>query len=201
MEIEPTPQGLLLIVSGPAGTGKTTLCDRMLAEVPNVERVVTATTRPPRDGEVNTVDYHFFDHPTFEAKVAAGDFYEHARVHTNIYGVLKSEVQTKLKAGIDLLLNIDVQGAETFRQAGQTDPLLRGRVVSVFIMPPSLDELERRLKGRGTDDAAEIERRLQVAREEVKHCPRYDYCLHTTSKDADFQNLLAIYRAEKMRNR
>lgn len=193
--------GLLIIVSGPAGCGKTTLCDRMLAEIPELWRVVTSTTRKPRAGEQDHVDYYFFDHATFEQKIAEGHFYEYAHVHSNIYGTLKSEVQDKLAAGTDLLLNIDIQGAAQMRETAKTDPLLKGRVITVFIMPPSLEELEQRLRGRATDDDDEIKRRMKVALEEIEHCDRYDYCLRSASRGEDFENLQAIYRAEKMRNR
>lgn len=189
--------GILLIVSGPAGSGKTTVCDRMLAEVPGIQRVVTSTTRAPRTGEQHRVDYYFFDQQTFDQKVAAGEFYEWARVHTNCYGTLKSEIQDKLVGGTDLLLNIDVQGAATFRQAGCEDPLLRGKVVTVFIMPPSMEELENRLRTRSTDDEAEIQRRLGVAREEVQQRGHYDHCILSGSRDDDFTALHKIYRAEK----
>lgn len=193
--------GLLIIVSGPAGCGKTTLCDRMLAEIPELWRVVTSTTRKPREGEKDHVDYYFFDHATFEEKIEAEHFYEYAHVHGNIYGTLKSEVQDKLAAGADLLLNIDIQGAAQMRETAKTDELLKGRVITVFIMPPSLEELEQRLRGRGTDDDAEIQRRMTVALEEIEHSNRYDYCLRSASRGEDFENLQAIYRAEKMRNR
>ena len=188
--------GILLIVSGPAGSGKTTVCDRMLAEVEDVQRVVTSTTRPPRDGEQHKIDYYFFDHETFEAKVQAGDFYEYANVHTNRYGSLKSEIHEKLAAGTDLLLNIDVQGAATFREAGKTDPHLIGKVITVFIMPPSMEELENRLRDRSTDDEAEIQRRLGVAREEVKQKDLYDQCILSGTRDEDFEALREIYYRE-----
>ena len=193
--------GLLIIVSGPAGSGKTTLCDRMLAEEPNLSRVVTATTRKPRTGEKHSVDYHFFDHAAFEKKIQAGDFYEYAKVHGNYYGTLKTTVQQKLKVGLDLLLNIDIQGASTFREKAKTDPSLKKCMVTVFIIPPSLNELEKRLRERATDPEDEIQRRMQVATEEIKHCNLYDYCLRSGSRGEDFENLYAIYRAEKIRNR
>jgi guanylate kinase len=192
---------LLIIVSGPAGSGKTTVCNRMLAEEPALCRVVTSTTRKPRIGEIDTIDYYFFTHSSFESKIRAGHFYEYAHVHSHIYGTLKSEVQDKLAAGKDLLLNIDVQGAASFRETAKVDERLSGRLVTVFIMPPSLEELEQRLRRRGSDDEAEIQRRLKVARAEIKHCEHYDYCLRSASRSEDYENLQAIYRAEKMRNR
>ncbi len=185
--------GLLIIVSGPAGSGKTTLCDRMLAEIPAIERVVTSTTRQPRGGEVDTVDYYFFDHDTFKAKIAAGAFYEYAHVHSNLYGTLKSEVQDKLAAGTDLLLNIDVQGAALMRETAKNDPLLQGNVVTVFIMPPSLEELENRLRGRGTDAEDEVQRRLKVAIEEMQQSDQYDHTILSASRDEDFAALQQVY--------
>lgn len=193
----PKSNGILLIVSGPAGSGKTTVCDRMLAEVSSIQRVVTSTTRPPREGEQHKIDYYFFDHDTFAAKVQAGDFYEHANVHTNRYGTLKSEIHEKLAAGKDLLLNIDVQGAGTFREASKTDPDLIGKITTVFIMPPSMEELENRLRERSTDDEAEIQRRLGVARGEVEQKKLYDQCILSGTRDEDFEALQDIYRSEK----
>ena len=184
--------GRLIIVSGPAGSGKTTLCDRMLSEQTRVERVVTSTTRAPRPGEQDKVDYYFFDRATFEAKVAAGDFYEYAHVHSNLYGTLKSEVQTKLDAGTDLLLNMDVQGAAHMRAIAKDDPLLKGRVITVFIMPPSIEELESRLRGRGTDSDDEVQRRMKVAIDEMKQSPHYDHTILSGSRDEDFAALKAI---------
>ena len=189
--------GLLIVVSGPAGSGKTTLCDGMLAEVPDLCRGVTSTTRKPRTGEKDQVDYHFFDHATFEQKIAEGHFYEHAHVHSHIYGTLKSEVQDKLAAGTDLLLNIDVQGAAQMRQTALTDERLKGRVVTVFIMPRSLEELEQRLRGRATDAEDEIQRRMQVAREEMQQHELYDHTILSGSRGDDFQALQTIYSNEK----
>lgn len=189
-----TPQtGLLIIVSGPAGCGKTTLCDRMLAEIPELWRVVTSTTRKPREGEKDHVDYYFFDHATFEQKIEAGHFYEYAHVHSNIYGTLKSEVQDKLAAGTDLLLNIDVQGAAQMRQTAQTDELLKGHVVTVFIMPRSLEELEQRLRGRATDAEDEIQRRMRVASDEMQQHELYDHTILSGSRGEDFAALQTIY--------
>ncbi|MDP4610457.1 MAG: guanylate kinase [Opitutales bacterium] len=191
--------GLLIIVSGPAGSGKTTLCDRMLTERPQIERVVTSTTRQPRGGEVDTVDYYFFDHDTFKAKIQAGAFYEYAHVHSNLYGTLKSEVQDKLAAGTDLLLNIDVQGAAQMRETANQDPLLKGNVITVFIMPPSVEELENRLRGRGTDAEDEVQRRMKVALEEMQQSDHYDHTILSASRDEDFAALDGIYQASKAR--
>lgn len=189
--------GQLIVVSGPAGSGKTTVCNRMLAEISGLQRVVTSTTRPPRAGEVDTVDYYFFDRATFEAKIEAGDFYEYAKVHSNLYGTLKDEVQGKLKAGTDLLLNMDVQGAAHMREVAKHDPLLQGRVTTVFIMPPSIEELEARLRGRGTDTEDEIQRRLRVAEEEMAQSEHYAHTLLSSTPDADFGALRNIYLAAK----
>jgi guanylate kinase len=197
VEIDATNSGLLIIVSGPAGSGKTTLCDRMLDEEPKIERVVTSTTRKPREGETDQVDYYFFDHDTFKAKIEAGEFYEYAHVHSNLYGTLKSEVQDKLAAGIDLLLNIDVQGAAQMRETAKQDPLLKGNVVTVFIMPPSVEELENRLRGRGTDAEDEVQRRMQVALDEMKQSEHYDHTILSASRDEDFAALNAIYANSK----
>jgi guanylate kinase len=191
------PSGKLIIVSGPAGSGKTTVCDRMLAEVPSVERVVTSTTRKPRGGELDTVDYYFFDHDTFNAKIAAGEFYEYAHVHSNLYGTLKREVQDKLASGTDLLLNIDVQGAAQMRETAQQDPLLKGNIITVFIMPPSVEELESRLRGRGTDAEDEVQRRMQVALDEMKQSTHYDHTILSGTRDEDFAALNEIYLAAK----
>ncbi|MGZ0656956.1 guanylate kinase [Coraliomargarita sp. W4R53] len=189
--------GHLIIVSGPAGSGKTTVCDRMLAEVPSVQRVVTSTTRQPRGSEIDSVDYHFFDHDTFQSKIEAGEFYEYAHVHSNLYGTLKSEVKDKLATGTDLLLNIDVQGAAQMRETAQNDPLLKGKVTTVFIMPPTIEELEARLRGRGTDAEDEVQRRMQVAAEEIQQAPHYDHTILSASRDEDFAALMAIYQIAK----
>jgi len=193
--------GLLMVVSGPAGSGKTTLCERMLEEEPTLARVITSTTRKPRAGEQNGVDYNFFDKETFEAKIKTDEFYEYAKVHQNWYGTLKSDVQEKLADGVDLLLIIDVQGAATFREKAQTDIALKNRLITIFIMPPEIEELERRLRNRATDDEDEIQRRMAVANDEIKQSKLYDYCLYSTSRVEDFEKFRAIYHAEKMRNR
>jgi guanylate kinase len=189
--------GFLFIVSGPAGIGKTTVCDQMLKEIAGVERAVTSTTRKPRHGEVDTVDYYFFDQDTFQAKIEAGAFYEYALVHNQLYGTLKSEVQGKLATGIDLLLNIDVQGAAQIRKTAQNDPLLKGKVVTIFIMPPTIEVLAARLRGRATDAEDEIQRRMAVAVEEMQLSKHYDHKILSATREEDFAALLAIYESTR----
>ena len=189
--------GFLFIVSGPAGIGKTTVCDQMLKEVVGVERAVTSTTRDPRRGEVDKVDYYFFDHDTFQAKIDAGAFYEYAHVHNQLYGTLKSEVQSKLATGIDLLLNIDVQGAAQMRETAQNDPLLKGKVITIFIMPPSIEVLAARLRGRGTDAEDEIQRRMAVAFEEMRLSKHYDHKIVSATREEDLAALVAIYKSTR----
>jgi guanylate kinase len=193
--------GLLMIVSGPAGSGKTTLCERLLSEfAPRLQRVVTATSRPPRPGEINGADYHFLSAEEFEKKVAEGEFYEHAKVHTNRYGVLREAVLPHLEASHDLLLNIDVQGAATFRASAKTDPRMNGLLTSVFIMPESIDQIRERLVGRGSDDEAEIARRLETARAEIAAWKNYDYCIKSGSREHDYDAIRAVYLAETFRS-
>jgi guanylate kinase len=189
--------GFLFIVSGPAGSGKTTVCERILREVPGLERVITSTTRAPRSGEVDTVDYYFFDYDSFQAKVAAGAFYEYAHVHSKLYGTLKSEVQGKLAKGIDLILNIDVQGAAQMRETAQNDPLLKGKVVTIFIMPPTIEVLAARLRGRATEAEDEIQRRMAVAVEEMQRSKHYDHTILSGTREEDFAALMAIYKSKR----
>ena len=189
--------GFLFIVSGPAGIGNTTVCDQMLKEITGVERAVTSTTREPRRGEIDTVDYYFFDHDTFQAKIDAGAFYEYAQVHNQLYGTLKSEVQGKLANGIDLLLNIDVQGAAQMRETAQNDPLLKGKVITIFIMPPTIEVLAARLRGRGTDAEDEIQRRMAVAVEEMQLSKYYDHKIVSATREEDLAALVAIYKSTR----
>ncbi|MCC5788149.1 MAG: guanylate kinase [Opitutales bacterium] len=194
-------EGLLFIVSGPAGSGKTTLCDRLLADNPEVARIVTATSRPPREGEVDGKDYYFFSEDGFRERIENGEFFEWARVHNHYYGCLRREVRGKIQENQDLLLNIDVQGATTFRKEVRADELLRGKLVTVFVCPPSTAEIRRRLEERGQDGEAEVQRRLKNAEEEIRQWRYYDYCLLSGTREEDYQSFRSIFDAEKMRNR
>jgi len=191
---------LLLIVSGPAGSGKTTLCGRLMAAHPELERVVTCTTRPPRPGEVDGVDYYFLSETQFDAEIETGSFLEYAKVHGSArYGTLRRELHDKLAKETSLLLNIDVQGTATFREAAGRDDQLRDRLVSVFILPPSLQVIRERLQGRGTDDEISMRKRLLSAEAEMTQWPQYDYCIQSGSRDGDFRRLDSILHAERLR--
>src|SRR3954469_14847923 len=150
----------LLILAGPAGVGKSTLCDRLVREVPGFERVVTATTRSPRPNEVNGRDYHFLSEADFDRRLAAGDFLEWACVHQrHRYGTLKSAVLDRLPH-TSLVMNIDVQGVRSIRAAAEDLPLLKSRLVTIFVAPDSLDVLRERLQARGAVSTEELERQI-----------------------------------------
>ena len=189
-----TVASVLLVLAGPAGSGKTTLCNRMVDEVPGFSRVITATTRSPRPGEVDGVDYHFLSAEQFEAKVAAGEFLEWAWVHQkNRYGTLASSVLEPLAEGRSLIINVDVQGVDNFRQAARANPLLALHLATVFIEVP-LMILRERMEKRGQDNEAEIARRLGTAERELQEAGKFDFKLRSRSKEQDFKALLAIWR-------
>ncbi len=185
---------VLIILAGPAGVGKSTLCDRLVEEVPGFERVITATTRPPRIGEADGRDYHFLTNAQFDEKIAAGEFLEWARVHRmeRRYGTLKSAVLDRLPQ-MNLVANVDVQGVRSFRDAAQTMPLLRERMVTIFVAPDSLDVLRERIQGRGPMSAEELAQRMQSAEFELAERNSYDYVIHSASKEQDFRSLLAYW--------
>ncbi len=196
----PAP-ALLLVLAGPAGTGKTTLCERLVRECSGIERVVTATTRAARPGEVNGRDYHFLSDADFDRLVAAGGFLEWARVHgrDRRYGTLRHVIDDKLGRDIDLCINVDVQGVASIRAVALRDAALAQRLVTVFLLPPDLDELRRRLRARGQDSDVEIERRMETAQREMTQWVHYDFCIRSRSKDDDFAAVRAIFVAEKHR--
>jgi guanylate kinase len=184
---------VLLVLAGPAGSGKTTLCERMVAEVPGFSRVVTSTTREPRPGEVNGRDYHFFTAEEFDQRLAADAFLEWALVHRkHRYGTLASSVLDPLAAGQSLIINVDVQGVENFRGAAENNPLLARHLATVYVDVP-IDELRVRLTGRG-DSEAEIERRMVTAVKEQQERDKFDHVITSSSKGADFEALVQIWR-------
>lgn len=197
MKAAATP--LLVVVSAPSGAGKTTLCNGLLAANAKLARAITCTTRAPRSGEKDGVDYYFLTPLEFEQRVKEGEFLEHANVFGNRYGTLRAEVRNKLRQGYDVLLNIDVQGAASIRAQAGTDPELAPSLVSLFIVPPSLEELEQRLRGRAQDSAEVIALRLQTARQEIAEWRHFDYLLVSGTREEDLQRAQMILTAERLK--
>jgi guanylate kinase len=186
-------QNALIILAGPAGVGKSTLCDRVVREVPGFERVITATTRPPRPNEVDGRDYHFLSAQEFDRRITAGAFLEWAWVHQrHRYGTLKSAVLDRLP-DTSLVMNIDVQGVRSIRAAAQTEARLRGRVITMFVAPDSMEILRERLQGRGPVSPEELARRMQSAEFEMAERNNYDYVIHSGTKEQDFRALLEYW--------
>ncbi|HVX04611.1 MAG TPA: guanylate kinase [Rhodanobacteraceae bacterium] len=185
-------RGILFIVAAPSGAGKSTLVNALLAREPGIALSISHTTRAPRPGDVDGVQYHFVDRAKFEAMVARGDFLEHADVFGNYYGTSRGAVEPTLKAGRDVLLEIDWQGAEQVRRA------MPG-CVSIFILPPSRAELERRLRARATDSESTIEKRLAASREEIAHAGEFDCIVVNDHFEDAVAALQAIVHAARER--
>ena len=183
-------RGILLVISSPSGAGKTTLT-RRLAAAHQLCFSVSYTTRAPRPGEIEGRDYHFVDNERFDQMVAAGEFAEHAVVHGNRYGTSIETVNRAIEQGIDCLFDVDFQGGRQIRRQWPEDSVL------VFILPPSLRELERRLRQRATDAPEVIERRLRTAQEELRHYDEYDYLVVNDELEKAFAELSAIYTAAR----
>ncbi|MDF4003825.1 guanylate kinase [Luteibacter sp. PPL552] len=184
--------GTLFVVAAPSGAGKSTLVNALLEREPQISLSISHTTRPPRPGEQYGRHYFFVERPDFENEIAEGIFLEHAEVHGNLYGTSRTVVEEKLVAGADVLLEIDWQGARQVRQ-GKPD------CVSVFILPPSRTELERRLRGRNSDAPDVIERRLFNSREEIAHAHEFDYIIVNDRFEDALADLQAIVRAVRLR--
>ncbi len=187
-------RGLLVILSSPSGAGKSTLAKRLMAWDDTLSFSVSATTRAPRAGEVDGTDYHFVDEPAFRKLVDDRGMLEHARVFGNYYGSPKAPVQKAIEAGRDVLFDVDWQGAQ---QISNSD--LQDAVLSIFILPPSITELHRRLVGRGQDDAETITKRMQKSWDEISHWDGYDYVLVNDDLDATEDKLRTIISAERLR--
>ena len=183
-------RGLLFIVSAPSGAGKTTLVERLVEQLPNLRMSRSYTSRPARHGETDGVDYNFVERPRFEAMAAAGEFLEWAEVFGNLYGTCAEDTDRMLAAGDDVVLVIDVQGARRVRARG-----LETR--TVFVMPPSFEVLEQRLRGRSKDSEAAIQRRLQVARDEVAAFTEYDFVVVNDGLAAAVDRLKGIVVSER----
>lgn len=188
--------GILFLVSGPSGSGKTTLC-RRLADEGEAHYSISCTTRAPRPGEIDGQHYYFLEKDEFDRRVADREFLEHATVHQNSYGTLVSEVLGHLSEGRDVVMDIDVQGAELVRNC-PTDGIRRA-LVDLFVMPPSEDELRNRLTGRGTDSKEVIDLRMLNALEEMRHWPEYSYCLVSDTRESDYDRFKSLLTAERLR--
>lgn len=202
----PAPNPLLLTLAGPAGSGKSTLCDRLVAAGLGFSRVITTTTRKPREGEVDGVHYHFFRPDEFEARVARGEFLEWAWVHADQrlphdpyrrYGTLKSSVHDPLARGQDLVMSIDVQGVAKVRAAAEADPVLRQALVTVFIRVDH-ERLLARMRLRGQDNDAEIARRMATAEAELREASTFDHVIESRTREEDFGELLRIVTAARV---
>jgi guanylate kinase len=185
--------GTLFVVAAPSGAGKSSLVNALLEREPTISLSISHTTRPPRVGELYGRHYYFVERDAFEKQVAEGIFLEHAEVHGNLYGTSGTTVQALLGQGRDVLLEIDWQGAQQIRRS-------KPDCVSVFILPPSRAELERRLRGRGSDSAAVIEQRLRNSREEIGHAHEFDFILINDVFDDALADLQSIVRAVRQRS-
>ncbi|BCU08092.1 guanylate kinase [Allochromatium tepidum] len=186
------PTGLLFIVSAPSGAGKTSLVKALVEHDPGLALSVSCTTRPAREGEQDGVHYHFLDRERFEREIGEGAFLEHAEVFGNLYGTRVADVRRRLDAGRDVLLEIDWQGA---RQVRERFP----EAIGLFVLPPSIEELERRLRGRGTDSDDVIARRMAQARDELAHFAEYGYLVVNDRFETALAALAAIVTAERQR--
>jgi guanylate kinase len=179
----------VFVITGPSGVGKGTLIRGLMERVARLELSVSATTRPPRAGERDGVDYHFLTRAEFDRRVQAGEFVEHADYAGRSYGTLRRELDDRVRAGVPVVLEIEVQGARQVRAA-------MPEAVQVFIAPPSLEDLRRRLEGRGTDDAQEVERRLEVAEQELAAQPEFTHVVVNDDLDAALDRLTEIVAGE-----
>jgi guanylate kinase len=191
-------RGILFVVSAPSGAGKSTLLNS-LRQTPDFVYSVSCTTRAPRPGEIDGEDYHFLSPAQFQERLDAGEFLEHARVHGHYYGTLRAGVIQRLDDGVDVLIDIDVQGALAIRS--DATPEIRGSLADIFIMPPSLEELRHRLNRRGTETPDQIEVRLSNAAKEMEAWRDYRYTLISGSVEEDLRKFRAIMRGERYLSR
>ena len=188
-------RGLMLVLSSPSGAGKTTIARGLLERDAGITMSVSVTTRQMRPGEVEGLDYYFIDQQRFDRMAETGDLLEHARVFGNCYGTPRVAVEDALGAGRDVLFAIDWQGAQQLAQNARDD------LVSVFVLPPSVSELERRLRGRGQDSEEVIANRMAKASNEISHWPEYDYVIVNSDVDESIAAVEAILHAERLRRR
>ncbi|MDH5458082.1 MAG: guanylate kinase [Nitrospinota bacterium] len=187
-----TQEGLPIIISAPSGTGKTTILRVLKKHLPDLNFSVSHTTRSPRENEQDGVDYHFTTKENFIGMTGRGEFLEWAQIHDNYYGTARKNIADTLKKGNDLVLELDVQGVESLRD-------LKYQGIYIFILPPSMEELEKRLTGRGTESDNQIKQRLETGKKEISKSHLYDYAVTNVNVDESVDTILAIIRAEKKR--
>ena len=190
-------KGILLLLSGPAGSGKSTLLRRALSEDRNLVFSISCTTRSPREGETDGQDYHFLSDDEFSKRVENNEFLEHAEVHKWRYGTLSNAVVDILNKGKDVIMDIDVQGADQVRVS--KDPVISDALVDVFLTTSNTTELEKRLRGRDSEDEDTFQLRMQTAVDEIKRWRDYTYCILSGNHEEDFKVLSSILVAERMR--
>ena len=190
-------KGILLLLSGPAGSGKSTLLRRALSEDRNLVFSISCTTRLPREGETDGQDYHFLSDDEFSKRVENNEFLEHAEVHKWRYGTLSNAVVDILNKGKDVIMDIDVQGADQVRAS--KDPVISDALVDVFLTTSDTTELEKRLRGRDSEDEDTFQLRMQTAVDEIKRWRDYTYCILSGNHEEDFKILSSILAAERMR--
>jgi len=190
--------GILFVLSAPSGAGKTTLTSA-LRQKPDFVYAVSCTTRPARPGEIHGEDYFFLSEEEFRERVARGEFLEHAEVHGRLYGTLRQTILDALHRGVDALVDIDTKGAAMIRAC--PDPFIRDALADVFIMPPSLEELRRRLQRRGTESPEQIETRIRNAAAEMQEWRNYRYTIISGSMEEDIEKFRAVMRAERYLSR
>ena len=186
-------EGVLLVISSPSGTGKTTICKKLLEYDKNIHLSVSVTTRKKRKNEVEGIDYYFRSKKDFLNLKSQNSFIENAFVFENYYGTLKSEVLEQLENGIDVLIDIDWQGTRQITQA------MKGNLIKIFLLPPSIDELKKRLSKRNSDSIKEINFRMSKALKEIKHFDEYDYVLINDNLDNTFQKIVKIIEVERLK--
>ena len=186
-------RGLMLVLSSPSGAGKTTISRALLEKDPGIAMSVSATTRPPRPGEIDGKDYHFVSVERFQAMVAENAFLEHARVFDNFYGTPRAPVEAELAAGRDVLFDIDWQGTQQLAENARDD------LVRVFVLPPSVKELENRLRRRAQDTDEVVKQRMAKAGDEMSHWPEYDYIIVNETLERSIASVQAILTAERLK--
>ena len=194
-QIQKSRSGILFLLSGPAGSGKSTLLKAALKEFDNLEFSISCTTRLAREQEVDGKEYHFLTEDEFQSKVDNDEFLEYANVHKWNYGTLKSSVKAALEKGTDVIMDIDVQGAQKVRSC--QDEIISSALVDIFITTKNIAELESRLRGRGSEDDETFELRMETASSELKEWSQYAYCIISGTQQEDFRLLSSIINSER----